>query len=286
VSLHFLVTVSSTPGDYFNDAGGEAADGYTVLPTGPTAKIVVTATSANLSLTKSDSPDPVVVGDELTYTITVQNGGPDSAEGVTVSDTLPAGVTFVSATPSQGTCSGTSTVTCTLGTLASPGSATVTIKVTPTAEGTLSNTATVSSTTADPDSANNSDTEETVVNAAPPVRQGCSHGYWKTHLSAWVGYSPGQTLGSVFSGTGSLGSKTFQEGLNFKGGSSLDGAKQNLLRQAVAALLNAAHPDVGYPLTTSQVVSAVNSALASNQRSTIVALASELDALNNIGCPL
>ena len=74
--------------------------------------------------------------------------------------------------------------------------------------------------------------------------------------------------------------------LDFKGGSSLTGAKQNLLRQAVAALLNSTHPDVGYPLTTAQVISSVDTALSSDDRSTILGLASDLDAKNNLGCPL
>ena len=91
------------------------------------------ALSADLGITKSDSPDPVTVGQELTYTLMVANLGPDTAAGVTVSDTLPPGVTFVSATSTQGTCTGTNaSVSCTIGTIAFQGSATVTIKVTPT----------------------------------------------------------------------------------------------------------------------------------------------------------
>jgi hypothetical protein len=74
--------------------------------------------------------------------------------------------------------------------------------------------------------------------------------------------------------------------LDFKGGSSLDGARQILLRQAVAALLNAAHPNVDYPKTTAGVIADVNAALASNNRSTIVALATTLDGMNNLGCPI
>ncbi len=120
--------------------------------------------SANLSITKTDSPDPVLVGQNLTYTIMVTNGGPSSATGVTVTDTLPAGVTYVSATPSQGSCSGTSTVTCNLGTLANGASATVTIVVTPTTTGTKSNTASVTSSVNDPNTSNNSSTASTTVN--------------------------------------------------------------------------------------------------------------------------
>ena len=120
----------------------------------------------------------------------------------------------------------------------------------------------------------------------PPVLHGCSHGYWKTHESAWVGYTPGQTIGSVFSNAGSLAGTSLGEALAFKGGSSLTAAKQILLRQAVAGLLNSTHQDVSYPLTTAQVISSVDTALASDDRSTILGLASDLDAKNNLGCPL
>ena len=125
--------------------------------------------SADLSITKTDSPDPATVGSNLTYTITVTNGGPDVASGVSVSDQLPASVTFVSTTPSQGSCSGTSTVSCAMGSLANGASATVTIVVSPTQTGTIGNTATVSATEGDPNSANNSATQTTTVNPVPPV---------------------------------------------------------------------------------------------------------------------
>jgi uncharacterized repeat protein (TIGR01451 family) len=129
-----------------------------------------TPTSADLSVTKADAPDPVTVGQELTYTLTVSNAGPDSAADVSVTDVLPATVSFVSATPSQGgPCTGTTTITCPLGSVASGGSATVTVTVTPTTDADLSNTASVSSTTADPNTANNTDTELTVVDPAPPT---------------------------------------------------------------------------------------------------------------------
>jgi hypothetical protein len=77
------------------------------------------------------------------------NGGPDAAGSVSMVDTLPATMTFVLATPSQGTCSGTSTVTCSLGTIASGASATVTIVAQTTNNGPATNTATVSSNSSD-----------------------------------------------------------------------------------------------------------------------------------------
>ena len=51
---------------------------------------------------KSESPAPAVAGQPLTYTLTVTNNGPSNATGVTVTDPLPAALSFVSATPSQG----------------------------------------------------------------------------------------------------------------------------------------------------------------------------------------
>jgi serine protease len=66
------------------------------------AALVTRPVSADLSITKSDSPDPATVGQALTYSLAVSNAGPDGASGVTVADTLPASVTFVSSTPSQG----------------------------------------------------------------------------------------------------------------------------------------------------------------------------------------
>src|SRR5512139_1735033 len=123
----------------------------------------------DLSITKTDSPDPVVEGNNLTYTIRVTNngtGGTADAENVVLTDSLPASkdVDFVSATSTAGTCKWTGdTVTCELGTVTAGGNQTVTIVVKAKKSGTLSNTASVASLLTDTNGADNSATAATTV---------------------------------------------------------------------------------------------------------------------------
>lgn len=120
-------------------------------------------TDADLKLTMTDAPDPVRAGAKLVYTVTVTNQGPVAASGVTLTDKLPANVSFVSAVPAQGTCSGTSTVTCSIGNLAVGAVSSVAITVKTKQRGTLSNTATTTAAQTDPNGANNSATATTTV---------------------------------------------------------------------------------------------------------------------------
>lgn len=123
---------------------------------------------ADLAITKTDSPDPLIVGNNLTYAIEVTNNGPSDATGVTVTDVLPVGVTFVSATSTQGSCTETAcTVTCELGSLADGTSATVEIVVTTMTVATITNTVNVTGNECDPNMANNVAAEDTTVTAGP-----------------------------------------------------------------------------------------------------------------------
>ncbi len=119
--------------------------------------------SMELAVAMTDSPDPVLFNSDLTYTLTVTNNGELPATGIGLTDTLPAGATFVSALPAQGSCAGTSTVTCSLGTLVGGANTVVTIVIKPPAVGTISNTANVTSNEVDPLPANNTATQSTQV---------------------------------------------------------------------------------------------------------------------------
>jgi uncharacterized repeat protein (TIGR01451 family) len=118
---------------------------------------------ADVSIT-NQAPSLVLLGDRLTYSIGVRNSGPATATGVTVTNPVPGGSTFVSASSSQGTCSqAQGTVTCTLGSLAPGATASVTIKTDPKLLGRVNDTATVRANEVDPQPANNSATASTFV---------------------------------------------------------------------------------------------------------------------------
>ncbi|MEX1193647.1 MAG: thrombospondin type 3 repeat-containing protein [Dehalococcoidia bacterium] len=122
--------------------------------------------SADLAITKTDSQDPIEAGNPLSYTVSVDNAGVFAAANTVMTDTLPSQVTFVSAVPTSGSCNHSSgTVTCNLGSVAAGGSPDVTINVTVNTgtSGTISNTASVSTTTLEPNTGNNTAVQATLV---------------------------------------------------------------------------------------------------------------------------
>ena len=118
---------------------------------------------ADLALTKTGPTGRAPTGRNMTYTLTVTNNGPDAAEAVVVTDSLPATVTFVSATPDQGTCSAGGDITCELGAMGSGASASIDIVVKPNQAGSITNVASLTALTIDPVGENNSDSEVTSV---------------------------------------------------------------------------------------------------------------------------
>jgi uncharacterized repeat protein (TIGR01451 family) len=124
------------------------------------------ATAPDLALS-GDAPTSAGLETSVTYTLTVINDGTASATGVLLTDTLPAGVTFVSAT--GGVTPADGALSFTIANLAAGGRADFTIVVRPTTAGTLQNRADVGAIETDPSPADNSITQETIVRAGPTV---------------------------------------------------------------------------------------------------------------------
>ena len=119
--------------------------------------------SADLMVLVADDPDPVTVGSSLLYSVTISNLGPATAINVKLTNTLPASVSFVTATPSGYILIGNSVIFTNLGNLGSGSETAASITVQPTAGGEITDTATVSSIVTDPLKANNTVSVKTVV---------------------------------------------------------------------------------------------------------------------------
>ena len=123
--------------------------------------------AVELAVSLFDAPDPALVGGAMTYTVSVVNGGPSTASGVFVTNTLPLSVLIQSVAVSQGTFAiNANVVICNVGTLTNGGNATATIHVIPTAQGVIAATAVVRANQADPLPANNTATATTTVGPA------------------------------------------------------------------------------------------------------------------------
>ena len=139
----------------FGDAKG--LDTWTYYPSNTTlTPLVIVATAADIGVTKTVSDPTPAVGTNVTFTVTATNHGPNDATGVQVTDQVPAGLTFVSASPSQGTYTA-GTGIWNIGALVNGASATLQLVVTVTGTTPVTNTATrTASTPGDFDPANDS----------------------------------------------------------------------------------------------------------------------------------
>ena len=144
--------------------GGAAAHVITTPASPATYTATFREAVSDLALIKTDPPGRQPTGRDMTYTLTVTNDGPDAALEVTVIDQLPPSVTFVSTTPTQGSCGESGgTVTCDLLTVGRGGAARIDIVVRPDSAGTITNTASVFSAATDPNGQDNADSESTSV---------------------------------------------------------------------------------------------------------------------------
>ncbi|MGA8307892.1 MAG: Ig-like domain-containing protein [Candidatus Acidiferrales bacterium] len=141
----------------------------TVLNTG--ALTVTAAAGADLAITKT-GPSSIALGADLPYVITVTNNGPGAAAGVVMTDPVPGNLQPLMVVASE-TCThvvnidtGATTLSCAIGALANGASTQISYHVTPTAAGSLTNTATVAGSSTDPNMGNNSASVTTTVGAA------------------------------------------------------------------------------------------------------------------------
>jgi uncharacterized repeat protein (TIGR01451 family) len=136
-------------------------------PSSPPSTPTPTPT-VDLAIVKTADPTSTQTGKNVTYTLTVTNNGPVTDTNVVVGDSLPFGVSFVSATSTQGTCTGTTVVQCSIGTMTVGQKVTITIVVNTTNTGTIVNTATVVG--ALPETTLTNNTSSATINVtAPPA---------------------------------------------------------------------------------------------------------------------
>jgi hypothetical protein len=126
-----------------------------------------------------------------------------------------------------------------------------------------------------------------------PVPTACAPDVWVTQTeTVWfseAGVRSTEKVKDVFkeaSRFGAVGAATLRTALRFRGGAGLLGAAKDLVQAGTAALLNAGHPRIEYPLTKTQVVTRVDTALRSEDTGLILATARDLATLNGAVCPL
>jgi len=167
-SIAIIGVVGAVAGDHTITGVVTAAE-VDPQPTNNTASVTVSlAAAADLGVTISESADPSAPGSPLTYAVAVTNLGPSQASAVTLTDEWSAavagGARLLSINASQGTCSvSANRIECALGTVSSGGVAIVTVRLRPLGVGTVTNTAAVAAGEHDPDTANNTTTESTVI---------------------------------------------------------------------------------------------------------------------------
>ena len=129
--------------------------------------------------------------------------------------------------------------------------------------------------------------------------QGCTPGFWKNHLGAWIVFNPADQIGPVLEAAWpefGLGAWTWPtclsdlygdsllQVLNYHGGPGLDGGARIYLRAAVAALLNASHPEI-QALDVYTVMNGMRIVLGWCDRDSFIYYSGYYDALNNLTCP-
>ena len=230
--------------------------------------VIVTPQIADLSLTKSVDVASPNVGDDVSFTLTLANAGPNSSTGATVTDVLPVGLTFVSSTPSQGTYdSGTGIWS--PGTIASGGNATLQITATVASSGTKTNSAQVTAADqADSDSTPNnsvtSEDDQSAVSVTPMIAD-LSIAKTVSNATPNIGDNVSFTVTVSNSGPDSATNvtvtDTFPTGMTFVSATPSQGSYDNATGVwTVGTIANGANPTLLIVATVSAAMSQTNSA--------------------------
>lgn len=270
-----LGTVTATVQGQTNQATDTDASHYYVSPEPPPAE--EPAILLQKLVNGEDADDPpgptVTVGDALLWTYALTNTGNVPLSSVSVEDDVLGSITCPKTTLDVG-----ESMVCPAASNAS--------------EGANQNTGTASGTSPEGTLVQDTDPANYVGELAPtPGDEGCEQSHWKNHKSWWdpTGYSTSTLLRTVFdsidhSSYNDIRYKTLYEALEFSG-SGTHGEEKRLLREAVAALLNAAHPDVEYYYTEAQVKSLTNTAIGGSH-SDMHDQEMDFQSHNNERCPL
>lgn len=158
----FCVPVDADGGEHKFELEAKA-DGFTIAA----VPVTLYVPFADLSVARTNSQDRVDFGEEITYTLTVVNNGPDTATQATLNDTLPTNIELVGITPQTAVCSQTrNAIECNIGDMTVGQQEEITVVLRPTVGGAVNNTAIVALTRFDPDLANNTVTGNATAVAA------------------------------------------------------------------------------------------------------------------------
>jgi uncharacterized repeat protein (TIGR01451 family) len=154
----------------FGSDNSVASAGWYIDSVAISNMVCCSGNTADLALRDSVSPLVLNISSNVTFSLTVTNLGPNPASSVVVTDSIPAGFTFATATVSQGSWTSAGNVfNASLGTIADQGSATITIQAIATTAGSWTNKATVSSSASEVNSANNTASVAAAVNSPPSI---------------------------------------------------------------------------------------------------------------------
>jgi len=167
IQARVLPPAAGNPQPQTNTASVLTSDQYDPDPSNNTDSVVETPQYADLAVEKIVSDPHPNVGAQVTFTVTVRNLGADAATNVTLLDVLPAGLTFVSASPSAGTSYSPASGIWTVNTLPVGAAQTLTIAAAVARPGTFTNVAAVATSDQfDPNTGNNRDDATLTTRAA------------------------------------------------------------------------------------------------------------------------